>query len=162
MSWLFRLEAADAKEDGENGNTAQWRKFHQPNTGSKTVRNCRGSLIYSIVLEEELTEYLRKTLSENQTVEYVQVFSVISFLGSAVEVRGSWTIERWWWQQFGWTCTSNIIRRQVLNTLQLLWNYVGGEGRWMENWLTILQLQGWLTKDRDCACEDSLLEERQS
>jgi len=32
----------------------------------------------------------------------------------------------------------------------------------MENWLTILQLPGLLTKDRGCAYEDSLLEERQA
>jgi len=37
MGWLFRLEAEDAKEDGDNGNTVQWRKFHQPNTGSTTA-----------------------------------------------------------------------------------------------------------------------------
>jgi hypothetical protein len=51
MFWLFHLEAADTKEDGDNGNTAQWRKFHQPNTGSTTAQNCRGSLKFPIVLE---------------------------------------------------------------------------------------------------------------
>jgi len=94
MVWLFRLEAADAEEDEDNGNTAQWRKFHQPNTGSTTAQNCRGSLKFSIVLEEELTEDSRKTLFEHQTVEYVQNFSALSFLGSTVGVRVSWEIER--------------------------------------------------------------------
>jgi hypothetical protein len=51
MVWLFRLEAADSKENGDNGNTAQWRKFHQPNTGSTTAQHFRGSLQISIVIK---------------------------------------------------------------------------------------------------------------
>jgi hypothetical protein len=51
MVWLFRLESTDAEKDGDNSNTAQWRKFHQPNAGLTTAQNFRGSLKFSIVLE---------------------------------------------------------------------------------------------------------------
>jgi hypothetical protein len=73
MGWLLRLEAADAEEHWDNHNTAQWRKFQQPITGSTTAQNCRGSVKILIV---------HKNVSENQTTEYVHVFSVLSFLES--------------------------------------------------------------------------------